>query len=865
MAGVNIPSETVEQWARVLEEMAAQVRSYLVPSPPPPPPLPTISVILIPTTIQAGQSAELTWTSTDAISVVLNGVVVDLNGRMVVQPTETQSYLFSATGLGGRVTKTVMLTVNPVEPPPPPPTTSGVTFNLAESPPYNSLYVGPYDPATGLPSKAFDIEHGVAYFLPAPNVWRVRDGYWNDPSIWNTGAVPQAGDNVAVTHLTFDLAGDRTLRVKTLAVNDTGTVTIGTPEFPVPRGRKVRISLVGGDYDPNDPQKFSRGLLSTGKITVNAEKKPQAMARTAWGLRKGDSVVFLTTVPTDWGVGDLVVFPDTRLLKSRLSGDPVGTPNEPGFVSATEVRTIVAVSIDGGALTLDAPLGFDHPAHGQDDQGNDVVLPFVGNLSRDVVVESEAEGQHHVMFGHSCEAGLDGISFVATGVTTAAVLSSTNVVKGRYPVHFHHYHGTTPPRLRHFSIYSLRPDNPTKWGLTVHGTDDGLYEEGLIYNFSGWGYGEEDGSELNNEYRNVWSVAIRTGGPGAVQQTAYGDPRTEEGGGADDLGWNGAGAWFRGNGGKVRGGGYLDCILGPVCWMKGLQRIVQGRKGPIEPRLNGLDWRGFVAGGGRCYMGGEIWYVGLQDLSALPDPAAKEIILDGCTFFACMSKHYYNYVTNKMRITNCVVVDGHNGIDGTDYAFHDLIVRNLTSYNVENPYIPSTVGESQVIEDSWFFGASTVLGMGIRWGAYGGENHPPRTVVYRNCQTRNCRVTLSRSGVNGFGLGGCNLRSLDRLLVEDYEGVAGDNFEVFVPEQHPDYVMPMDEPANEYLRGSPDAGTADQSWLTKYSRSGPDGRPLRPGLTNRQLMEKYGYAWNGQLLPDGAAERAGIEGLVKGA
>lgn len=855
MAGVNIPSETVEQWARALEELAAQMRSFITTPPPPPsPPLPSISVFLTPAAIQAGETAELSWASADAISVVLNGTAVDLNGRMVVQPTESVSYLFSVTGLGGTVTKTVTLAVNPVEPPPPPPTTSGVTFNLTESPPYNSLYVGPYDPVTGLPSKAFDIEHGVAYFLTAPNVWRVRDGYWNDPSVWNTGTVPQAGDNVAVTHLTFDLAGDRTLRVKTVAVNVTGTVTIGTPQSPVPLSRKIVISLVDGDYEPNDPQKFSRGLLSTGKISVHAVKQPTERAHASGALLAGMTTFSVMENVQHWSVGDKVVFADTRRLVSKdSSAKNPGLPFEAGFTSATEVRTITAVSDDGFTFTVDQPLSFDHQAQ-LDDLGEIQFWPVIGHLSRDVVVRSETHLKHHVMWGHSCELDAAGIEFFNTGVTTAAPLDAGNV-KGRYACHFHMYHGATPPVLRYYSIWSDVPDNPAKWALTVHSTHYGRFEHGCVYNWSGWGIGEEIGNEWKNRYTSNFVCSIRTGGPGSPQYTSYGTDR-----GYGDLGWNGSAYWFRGSAQIVRDCEFADSIVGFNLWLHGLKQVQTGPEGDYEPRLLPLDWLNFGGGGGRTAYSFEAWHHGMRADIMVPDDRAAESVLKGFYGYAAWAKIYYNYITNRFTFIDPLLINARHGMDGTDYATHNFRVVGLRAYNVDEPLRPSTLG-SQVYEDCFFGGAQTVLISSLRWGVH--EDPPtPRVITYRNCKTRNCKMVLERNGTGGIGSGSVNLRALDRLVVEDFEGVPGDNFEVYIREQHPDdWPMPVDVPQFTYLIGSPEPGVATPEWQAHYDALHAPFE-IKPGLTNKELLAKYGFCWAGKLLPQNTTTRPGVVGLV---
>jgi len=94
------------------------------PPPPPPPPAPTASVSVNPSTIQGGQSASLTWQTSNATDVSIDGIgAVQPNGSQTVSPTESTTYHLTAKGSGGTQEATARLTVTaaPAPPPPPPP------------------------------------------------------------------------------------------------------------------------------------------------------------------------------------------------------------------------------------------------------------------------------------------------------------------------------------------------------------------------------------------------------------------------------------------------------------------------------------------------------------------------------------------------------------------------------------------------------------------------------------------------------------------------------------------------------------------------------------------------------------------------
>jgi hypothetical protein len=88
---------------------------------PPPPPVvspPTASLTPASTTINAGQSATLTWSTTNATSVTMNGSPVALNGSQAYSPTATTTYTLVATNSAGSATATANVTVTAAPPPP---------------------------------------------------------------------------------------------------------------------------------------------------------------------------------------------------------------------------------------------------------------------------------------------------------------------------------------------------------------------------------------------------------------------------------------------------------------------------------------------------------------------------------------------------------------------------------------------------------------------------------------------------------------------------------------------------------------------------------------------------------------------------
>jgi peptidoglycan-associated lipoprotein len=103
------------------------------PPPPPPPPSPTASISVSPDTIEKGQSATLTWQTTNATDVSIDGIgAVQPSGSQQVTPADSMTYHLVAKGSGGTQEASTRLTVT--QPPPPQP------VSIAPSPTDEDLF-----------------------------------------------------------------------------------------------------------------------------------------------------------------------------------------------------------------------------------------------------------------------------------------------------------------------------------------------------------------------------------------------------------------------------------------------------------------------------------------------------------------------------------------------------------------------------------------------------------------------------------------------------------------------------------------------------------------------------------------------------
>jgi peptidoglycan-associated lipoprotein len=105
------------------------------PAPAPQAPArPSATLTVEPARIERGQSANLTWTTTNANDVSINNGIgtVASSGRQSISPTDTTTYTLTANGPGGSTTATATVAIT-LPPPPPAPVTRPVNTSTLES------------------------------------------------------------------------------------------------------------------------------------------------------------------------------------------------------------------------------------------------------------------------------------------------------------------------------------------------------------------------------------------------------------------------------------------------------------------------------------------------------------------------------------------------------------------------------------------------------------------------------------------------------------------------------------------------------------------------------------------------------------
>jgi len=190
-----------------------------VPPPPPPPPpaptSPTASLSANPNTVDHGQPTTLTWQTTNATDVSIDGVgPVETSGSRQVTPTDSTTYHLVAKGAGGTQDATARVTVNSA-PAPPPVATSNATEEELFAQNVKDIYFE-YDKADIRPSDSGSIQGDAQFLQQHPNIHITIEGHCDErgSTEYNLALGTNRADAVKNALIQAGVGGDR---IKTIS------------------------------------------------------------------------------------------------------------------------------------------------------------------------------------------------------------------------------------------------------------------------------------------------------------------------------------------------------------------------------------------------------------------------------------------------------------------------------------------------------------------------------------------------------------------------------------------------------------------------------------------------------------------------
>jgi peptidoglycan-associated lipoprotein len=179
------------------------------PTPPPSPTAPTASLSANPNTINQGQPTTLTWQTTNATDVSIDGIgAVDTSGSRQVTPADSTTYNLVAKGPGGTQDATARVTVNS-QPAPPPPTTSATEEELfAQN--VKDIYFD-YDKSDVRPSDQATIQGDAQFLQQHPGIHITVEGHCDErgSTEYNLALGTSRADSVKAALIQAGVAGDR--------------------------------------------------------------------------------------------------------------------------------------------------------------------------------------------------------------------------------------------------------------------------------------------------------------------------------------------------------------------------------------------------------------------------------------------------------------------------------------------------------------------------------------------------------------------------------------------------------------------------------------------------------------------------------
>jgi hypothetical protein len=260
---------------------------------------------------------------------------------------------------------------------------------------------------------------------------------------------------------------------------------------------------------------------------------------------------------------------------------------------------------------------------------------------------------------------------------------------------------------------------------------------------------------------------------------------------------------------------------------------------------------------GDAPIGMSYWYVNYDpvhpNLSVLPSGGT----IQNFVAWNVWNTGIYGYPASNITINGFVcigdsseIASGTVGMQFQDYFTGGLVLDNANIQNMAYGIVaPVNNAGTFTVENSYLADQTGFL-EGALWSvSYQANTVPPRTVVIDNVQFAApaggqpfTAIAMEWYPQNTLANGVAPVTLLDQLFVYNYNGVSGDNFQVFYTQQAADFIVP-------------------QTVLNSDGTFKIMGCPVA-GLTNAQAWAQYDVAIAGAAAPSDATTMINIVGLV---
>jgi hypothetical protein len=689
----------------------------------------------------------------------------------------------------------------------------------------------------------------IPNFGATPTIYSVGSGNWSNPAIWSLGRVPTAGDIVDIypgTTVTYDV--NATVQLNTLEIQPTGTLTfrtdintqvivgnflvleggslvVGTAANPIAASVVANINLGNLPFNTaTDPQQFGDGLIVLGNVTMHGATKTPYVTL-AQEAHAGDAVLHLASAVNGWQVGDDPLLPDTRQITG--SGQ-IGYIYQPQW----ERAIIQSISADGLTVTLTTPLKYSHLG-ARDVNGVLSYLPQVMNDSRNIMAQSQSMTgiRGYTLYSNRANVDIEYAGFCELGRTTNNPTGSSNVAD-RYAMTMLDLIGPTTPQANGYQFTLLgdevdndgdsNPNNPSniQWGIALNNSYYGLIQYNDVWAVAGSGIGAEDAASSYNVFDhnfvgNVTGTSIRNDQPMGGNAFWFHNP--------NNYITNNIATDINGSSWDVFSYGYnIDASTGnqgggvgtvSIAAYQGADPSVAGQ----SKQVNMNDTALLQFSGNQIYgatqSGMTLWWIGTYFDTPYADAGVS--VVKNFVAWNFSTRGFYGYPTNNVTIDGMVargdtsqLSNQYNyvqGINFDDYMTHNLVIQNADiqgmAVGINAPFMVGRVPtmDTTVIQNC-FLDNTVNIDLSPPRSVNGSSALSPMTLDIINVRFANPSTApqswwynIAMSYVTSDSLGTSNFSIPQYVYVTNYNGIQGDNFQVFYNQNHPANATQMPE------------------------------------------------------------------------
>jgi hypothetical protein len=474
--------------------------------------------------------------------------------------------------------------------------------------------------------------------------------------------------------------------------------------------------------------------------------------------------------------------------------------------------TVQSVSADGLTVYLAAPVKYDHLG-AYDLKGVLRYLPQVVNDSRNIMIQSQnfTGTRGYTLFTDRANVDIEYTGFCELGRTINAATTSSNI-GDRYAMTVLDLIGPSTPQANGYQFTLIgnevdndgdgNPNNPSniQWGLGVRNSFYGLIQSNVVWSLAGAGMGVEDNASSYNRFDgnfvgNIVGTGGRTQGQLSGDAFFFANPNNYMTNNiATDINSTTPDVYSYGYtvGSTFAGTAIIPIAQGADPSVSGQSQQINMNDTPIL-QFSGDQVYGAVPSGMTVWgisTAGDNFYADAQ-LSVLKDYVAWNI----------GTRAFYGYPSDKVTFDGAVILDQPSFLTNVfDYsqgiAFNDYMTRNLVIQNCDiegmqtGIQAPMMVGrvtamDTTVIQNCYLDNTVNIYLSPPR-SVNGSGNLSPQTLDIINVLFARPSTIPASWGNNidlGYvtqdALGGSNMSIPQYVFVTGYNGIQGDNFQVF--------------------------------------------------------------------------------------